>query len=77
MRIWKLLAISAMLICWQVPAGAETPIGQAVRAIQTVHASRDVERRTITKSDPVYVNELVETGDNTPNVISRELGNHK
>ena len=65
MRIPTLVAISALLVGWQAPASAETPIGQAVRAIEMVHASRDTERRSVSKNDPVFANELVETGDDS------------
>ena len=65
MRYSILLAIGAMLVGWQMPAWAEVPIGQAVRAIEKVQASRDTKRRFVSKSDPVYANELIETGDNS------------
>jgi FecR protein len=42
---------------------AEAPIGQAVKAIDLVSASRNADKRQLVRDDPVFRNELVQTGD--------------
>jgi hypothetical protein len=59
------IAIAALMLALGLAGAgrAEAPIGEAVKAIASVSASRDVDRRRLARNDPVYRNELVQTGD--------------
>ncbi len=58
-------SVLALLLGWNFAAHSEAPIGQAVSAIETVHASTETERRNVVKSDPVFKDELIETGNDS------------